>query len=61
MELDCQLTRMGDAEVFCAYCSATTEHKQYHNGRHRLYLCAACATLTTSNSRDRAAARAIKD
>lgn len=58
MELDSHLMRLGDAQVFCAYCGSVTEHKQYDNGRQRLYLCSVCATLTTSSGRDRAATRA---
>lgn len=60
MELDDHLMRLSDTQVFCAYCGVVTEHKQYDNGRQRLYLCSACATLTTSSGRDRAAARAAK-
>lgn len=54
MDLESHLNKLSDAQLFCSHCASATDHRQYDNGRQRLYLCSVCATLTTSKGRDRA-------
>jgi hypothetical protein len=51
MELDRSLTRRADIDLPCDDCRTVTPHRRYCNSRHELFLCSACATLTTSAGR----------